>query len=51
VVVRSILQAIVSFIVAAAWVVFYFSCRCKAENFDLTMLADAVAAEETPASE
>lgn len=28
---------------AAVGVVFYFSCRCKAENFDLNMLADAVA--------
>jgi hypothetical protein len=30
---------------AAAFVVFYFSCRCKAENFDLQLLAEAVGAE------
>jgi hypothetical protein len=48
VVVRSVLQAGLSFFAAAAWVVFYFSCRCKAEHFDLTMLADSVAAEEPP---
>ena len=48
VVVRAVLQAILSFFAAGAWVVFYFSCRCKAENFDLTMLAEAVATEELP---
>ena len=30
---------------AAAWVVFYFSCRSKHERFDLAVLADAVGAE------
>jgi hypothetical protein len=50
VVIYSILQAIVSFFIAAAWVVFYFSCRCKVENFDLTVLADSVAAEDSPAT-
>ncbi len=48
-VIRSVLQGILAIFGAAAWVVFYFSCRCKAENFDLTMLADAVATDETPA--
>jgi len=28
---------------SAAWVIFYFSCRCKTENFDLALLVDAVA--------
>jgi hypothetical protein len=27
----------------AAWVIYYFSCRCKTENFDLALLVDAVA--------
>jgi hypothetical protein len=49
VIVRSILQSIVSFFIAAVWVVFYFSCRCKAENFDLVVLADSVAAEDSSA--
>jgi hypothetical protein len=35
---------------ASASVVFYFSCRCKAENFDLTVLADSVARDLPPAS-
>lgn len=30
---------------AVASVVFYFSCRCKADNFDLARLAEAVGAE------
>ena len=51
VVVAAILQAVLSFFAAAAWVVFYFSCRCKHENFDLTVLADSVAAEDAPAAE
>jgi hypothetical protein len=48
VVVTAVFQAAISFFAASAWVVFYFSCRCKAEHFDLAMLADAVAAEEPP---
>lgn len=48
VVVQTILQSILEIFAAAALVVFYFSCRCKAENFDLTMLADAVAADDAP---
>jgi hypothetical protein len=51
VLVSSILQAILTIFFSAAWVVFYFSCRCKAENFDLTMLADAVvASDQLPAT-
>jgi hypothetical protein len=49
VVFSAIVETILTIFVAAAYVVFYFSCRCKAENFDLTMLADAVATEEAPA--
>ena len=37
--------AIVTILAAAAFVVFYFSCRCKYENFDLTLLAQSVGAE------
>lgn len=46
--VRTILQGILAAFGCAAYVVFYFSCRCKVENFDLTLLADAVAAEAGP---
>src|SRR5262249_38990197 len=49
VLVSTVLQAILSIFAAAVWVVLYFSCRCKAENFDLTMLADSVAAKDAPA--
>jgi hypothetical protein len=48
VIITSIFQAVLSIFAAATMVVFYFSCRCKAENFDLTMLADAVATGEPP---
>jgi hypothetical protein len=49
IIVRCVLQAAMSFFVAAAWVVFYFSCRSKVEHFDLTMLAEAVAKDEPSA--
>ena len=50
---QSIVQAVVASIVgsilvvlyAAVFVVFYFSCRCKVENFDLNILAESVATE------
>jgi hypothetical protein len=45
----AIIQALLTIFSYAAWVVFYFSARCKAENFDLTMLADAVATDDPPA--
>ncbi|MEK6260631.1 MAG: hypothetical protein AABP62_18690, partial [Planctomycetota bacterium] len=35
-------QGIATLLATCAMVVFYFSCRCKAENFDLQVLADAV---------
>jgi hypothetical protein len=44
-VVTALFQSAVFVFTSAAWVVFYFSCRCKAENFDLAILADAVAEE------
>ena len=47
---RSILLNIIMSIVlvfsTAVYVVFYFSCRCSVENFDLQMLADAVATDD-----
>ena len=46
VIVQAVLQAALFVFGAAVWVVFYFSCRARAEHFDLTMLADAVAADE-----
>jgi len=39
------IQGIVTLIAAATFVVFYFSCRCKAENFDLQVLADSIGVE------
>ena len=38
-------QGIATLFVTCSMVVFYFSCRCKAENFDLQVLADAVGAD------
>ena len=45
VVVSVLLQAVSSAFATAALAVFYFSCRCKAENFDLLRLADAMKVE------
>ena len=45
-IILSFLQAAMFVFGAAVWVVFYFSCRARAEHFDLTMLADAVAVDE-----
>jgi len=39
-------QSLVFIVGSAVWVVFYFSCRCKAENFDLLVLADAVGRDD-----
>jgi hypothetical protein len=47
-VVESLLQTVVFIFYSAVWVVFYFSCRAKAEHFDLTMLADAVGVGDNP---
>ena len=38
-------QGIATLLATCSMVVFYFSCRCKAENFDLQVLADAVGAD------
>ena len=38
-------QGITTLVATCAVVVFYFSCRCKVENFDLQVLADAVGAD------
>jgi hypothetical protein len=45
VVATAAIQAIATIFASAATVVFYFSCRCKHEQFDLTLLAQAVGAE------
>jgi len=39
---QSLVQAVASVFGTAAGVVFYFSCRCKYENFDLEILAQSV---------
>jgi hypothetical protein len=43
-----LIQAVTTIFGSAALVVFYFSCRCKHENFDLTLLAQAVGEEPPP---
>jgi hypothetical protein len=45
IVVSVLLQAVNGAFWAAALAVFYFSCRCKAENFDLVLLAEAMKTE------
>jgi hypothetical protein len=45
-IVGSLIQSVLFIFVAAAWVVFYFSCRAKAEHFDLALLADAVGTDD-----
>ena len=46
VVVQVALQAVVVMFSAAAMTVFYFSCRCELEDFDLMRLAEAVEAND-----
>jgi hypothetical protein len=46
VVVASLIQGMIFIFGAAAWVVLYFSCRAKAEHFDLALLADAVGTDD-----
>lgn len=46
-VVSVLLQAVNGAFMAAAFAVFYFSCRCKADNFDLQLLAKAMDEEES----
>ncbi len=46
-VVGSLLQAVTRAFACIVAVVFYFSCRCRVENFDLVRLAEEVAAAPT----
>lgn len=48
-VITSLIQGASMVGTSAAGVVFYFSCRCKHENFDLSILANAVGQEAPPA--
>ena len=45
IVASAVAQGIATLLVTCSLVVFYFSCRCKLENFDLQVLADAVGAD------
>lgn len=45
VVVNAIVAGVLMIFASAAFVVFYFSCRCKHEQFDLALLAQSVGAE------
>lgn len=48
-VVGSVIDTVLFVFGTAAFVVFYFSCRCKAENFDLKLLAQNVGQSASPA--
>jgi hypothetical protein len=45
VVASAAIQAVATIFASAVTVVFYFSCRCKHEQFDLTLLAESVGVE------
>ncbi len=45
VLVVSVVTAVLTIFGSAAFVAFYFSCRCKHEQFDLSLLAQSVGAE------
>jgi hypothetical protein len=45
VVVTAVVEGVVTIFASAAFVVFYFSCRCKHEQFDLALLAQSVGTE------
>jgi hypothetical protein len=45
------LSAVATIVWTAALTVFYFSCRCAEENFDLHYLAESLAAEQRAAGE
>jgi hypothetical protein len=51
VVVAAVIQALTTMLWTAAFVVFYFSCRCGVENFDLHYLAESIAAEPADADQ
>ena len=42
----AIIAGVLTIFASAAFVVFYFSCRCKHEQFDLALLAQSVGAEK-----
>ncbi len=42
IVVTVVIQSLFQAFGAAAFAIFYFSCRCKADNFDLELLADSL---------
>jgi hypothetical protein len=42
---NGIVEGILAIFASAAFVVFYFSCRCRHEQFDLALLAESVGAE------
>lgn len=46
-IVGTLLQAVTTPLETICVVVFYYSCRCRAENFDLVQLADEVASAPT----
>jgi hypothetical protein len=48
--IQVVLQLIVLTFTTAASTVFYFSCRCKHEDFDLMRLAEAVEANDDDAA-
>ena len=50
-IVSVVLQAVMTIFATAAFVVFYFSCRCGVENFDLQYLAEAAGVEYTEPDE
>jgi hypothetical protein len=44
-IVNAVTSVVVTIFASAAFVVFYFSCRCKHEQFDLALLAQSVGAQ------
>jgi hypothetical protein len=45
-VVSAIIGGVLAIFASAVFVVFYFSCRCKHEQFDLALLAQSVGVEK-----
>jgi len=45
VLVQQLIAAVLTIFATAAFVVFYFSCRCGVENFDLQFLAESIGVE------
>ena len=44
-VVQQLITAVTTVFFTAAFVVFYFSCRCQVDNFDLQYLAESIGVE------